>query len=96
MSEKEWHKAKVRKKLLYSEYDKKYKEKWNLIFFDWITWNSRNWEISICWNTNTSDFFWFAQSENIQNVVKNDEKHKDIWTSRFLLATTKEKSGVVD
>ena len=23
-------------------------------------------------------FFWFAQSENIQNVVKNDEKLKDI------------------
>ena len=22
-------------------------------------------------------FFWFAQSEKIQNEVKNDEKHKD-------------------
>ena len=34
-------------------------------------------------------FFWFAQSENIQNVVKkNDEKLKDIWTSQFLQAAT--------
>ena len=41
-------------------------------------------------------FFWFAQSENIQNVVKNDEKLKDIWASQFLQAATKEKGGVVD
>ena len=27
---------------------------------------------------------------------KNDEKLKDIWTSQFLQAATKEKGGVVD